>query len=46
MVKGYLVTSGERPTHMYLCDDCVGSYDVEVDQGKANEACEACGEEG
>ncbi len=45
MVKGYMVTSGEHPTHMFLCDNCVGSYDVETDEGQSNESCEDCGED-
>jgi len=44
VVKAYLVSSGEGPTHKYLCDDCVGSYEVETDEGKASEPCEDCGE--
>lgn len=45
MVKGYLVTSLAGPTHKYLCDDCVGIYDVETEEGEAKgEDCEDCGE--
>ncbi|MBK5074614.1 hypothetical protein I2492_15470 [Budviciaceae bacterium CWB-B4] len=44
MVRGYLVSNPEGPTHKYLCDDCVGSYEIETDEGKANEDCEDCGE--
>lgn len=36
--------SSENYPSMVLCDDCVDSYEVVVNEGPSSEPCEDCGE--
>lgn len=44
MIYKYLVSCPEKGIdHKILCDNCVGSFDVQVKEGASSGPCEECG---